>query len=275
MSLIHSFIGGQPWKKETNITCVLRGKHEVEREVYLTYYKFDRHERYLNEKDKNHNVQLCDNTQLELAASSGQLADSVNNPEDQLLRKQEYCQLYCALETLSETERSMIFALYFGGETEAGLSKAFGISQSAVHYRKERILKKLRNILNKWSRSNPSVIVRKWFPARCSMDSTEAKAMWGVTMVLGQFSRGWSVGRGGYVSKTSQAAPAISLFSSASASAAESRTPPRAVLMRMALFSSGRAAPCRSCPSYPPSGGSGGTRCLPVSAVPPGVPAHR
>ena len=123
--------------------------YEVEREVYLAYYKFDRHERYLNEKDKNHNVQLCDNIQLELAASSGQLADSVNNPEDQLLRKQEYCQLYCALETLSETERSMIFALYFGEETEAGLSKAFGISQSAVHYRKEGILKKLRNILNK------------------------------------------------------------------------------------------------------------------------------
>lgn len=123
--------------------------HEVEREVYLAYYKFDRHERYLNEKDKNHNVQLCDNIQLELAASSGQLADSVNNPEDQLLRKQEYCQLYCALETLSETERSLILALYFGGETEAGLSKAFGILQSAVHYRKERILKKLRNILNK------------------------------------------------------------------------------------------------------------------------------
>ncbi len=58
--------------------------------------------------------------------------------------------------------------------------------------------------------------------------------MCGVTMVFGLCSSGWSVGSGGSVSNTSQAAPAISPRSSASASATESTTPPRAVLMRIA-----------------------------------------
>ena len=70
-------------------------------------------------------------------------------------------------------------------------------------------------------------------------------------MVLGQRSKGWSAGRGGSVSNTSQAAPAIFPLVGASASVTESSTPPRAVLMRMALFSSGTAVPCQSCPWYP------------------------
>ena len=42
-----------------------------------------------------------------------------------------------------------IYAIYFESETEDSLSKTLGISQSAVHYRRERILRKLKNILNK------------------------------------------------------------------------------------------------------------------------------
>ena len=118
-------------EKEKRYYLRAAGKlYEVEQEVYLAYYKSDRHERYLVEKDKTYNVQFCDNKQLEHVAISEHLIDYQTTPEERLLQKE-------------------LYAIYFESETENSLSKTLGISQSAVHYRRERILRKLKNILNK------------------------------------------------------------------------------------------------------------------------------
>lgn len=137
-------------EKEKRYYLRAAGKlYEVEQEVYLAYYKSDRHERYLVEKDKTYNVQFCDNKQLEHVAISEHLIDYQTTPEERLLQKKLYEQFNLALGMLPEAERRLIYAIYFESETENSLSKTLGISQSAVHYRRERILRKLKNMLNK------------------------------------------------------------------------------------------------------------------------------
>ena len=46
---------------------------------------------------------------------------------------------------LTKEERDFICALFFDEKTESDVAKALGVSQQAVHKRKNRILKKLKH----------------------------------------------------------------------------------------------------------------------------------
>lgn len=48
---------------------------------------------------------------------------------------------------ISESELSMIRALYFQGQTEKEYATELGISQAAVHKRKKKVLEKLRKLI--------------------------------------------------------------------------------------------------------------------------------
>lgn len=56
-------------------------------------------------------------------------------------------QLYKALSLLSEDEQYLIRQLFFEERTERDLAEELKIYHNAVHKRKNRILKKLKNIL--------------------------------------------------------------------------------------------------------------------------------
>lgn len=53
------------------------------------------------------------------------------------------------LRTLSDEEAKLIFALYFDGCSEKEYAKRLGLSQVAVHKRKQKVLQKLRDKLLK------------------------------------------------------------------------------------------------------------------------------
>lgn len=74
-----------------------------------------------------------------------QFAAAAESVEDVVIRKLVVDKLHTALIQLTKEERDFICALFFDEKTESEVAKGLGVSQQAVHKRKNRILKKLKN----------------------------------------------------------------------------------------------------------------------------------
>lgn len=70
-----------------------------------------------------------------------------NQTEEMVIQNMQVEQLYKALSLLSEDERYLIRQLFFEERTERDLAEELKIYHNAVYKRKNRILKKLKNIL--------------------------------------------------------------------------------------------------------------------------------
>lgn len=77
------------------------------------------------------------------------LALGSGDVEDEIIRKVTYEELHKAIAKLSKTEQILIKAIFFKGATERRLAHKYGISQVAIHKRKQRILEKLKKFLEK------------------------------------------------------------------------------------------------------------------------------
>ena len=76
-----------------------------------------------------------------------QFPEENRSVEDQILKKIECEQLHKFLLELSKEEQWLIQELYFEERTERDLAEELKIYHNAGHKRKNRILKKLKNIL--------------------------------------------------------------------------------------------------------------------------------
>ena len=76
-----------------------------------------------------------------------QFEDTRESVEDAVLRKLAEDDLRQALTKLTDEEYALVYALFYEGRTERDYAKELGVSQVAVHKRKQRILKKLKGIL--------------------------------------------------------------------------------------------------------------------------------
>lgn len=56
-------------------------------------------------------------------------------------------QLHRCLRLLPEAERKLIYEIYFRGKSERELSLTSGLSPTAIHKRKEKVLRKLKNLM--------------------------------------------------------------------------------------------------------------------------------
>lgn len=135
---------------------------EVSEEVYAAYMQGDRKMRYFESDLKTERILLDENGQIIRVIPSredsldrlmddnaGQFADSRESVEDTVLRRISIEQVHEALAQLTETDRQLIEALFFQELTERDAAAILGISQPAVHKQKKRILKKLKNFLEK------------------------------------------------------------------------------------------------------------------------------
>ena len=64
-------------------------------------------------------------------------------------RKELKSKLYRALEQLDEDEREFIFLYYYCEVSERQLATYFNKSKTAIHYKKNKLLKKLRLLLDR------------------------------------------------------------------------------------------------------------------------------
>ena len=85
---------------------------------------------------------VTDNKQFTVESNSAESTFFANELNDTLLR---------SLALLSSEEQELIDALFFKCMTERDYAKQIGIAQKNVNMRKKRILKKLKEILKKFS----------------------------------------------------------------------------------------------------------------------------
>ena len=107
--------------------------------VYRAYYQEQEHASYLAAKARQHELswnQLEEERGMPVDAHLAANDDSL----DEMMRQS----LYDALETLTPEMREALWQLVCGETTERALAKRWGISQPAVHRRKQRALRQLR-----------------------------------------------------------------------------------------------------------------------------------
>lgn len=122
---------------------------EVTEEVYKEYYRMDRRERYLVERDMKHGVTFYHALDSEDMNGEELFADERADMEEHLIEQEERDSLYEALLLLNERDRELIRELYFNEKTERELAQQLGIRHQNIHKRKQRILRDLKKILEK------------------------------------------------------------------------------------------------------------------------------
>jgi RNA polymerase sigma factor (sigma-70 family) len=121
---------------------------EVDEIVYYTYYKMDRRERYLVERDNAHGLVSYDALDFEIDF------DIEHNPtlsgrciEKQLIRR-EVCQiLHESIAELAPIDQALLHAVYFEGLSIRQFAKRIGRSQPGLSRRHRNALSKLKELL--------------------------------------------------------------------------------------------------------------------------------
>lgn len=129
-------------------------------EVYMVFEKSERKERYLkydlkaekllvNTKDETVEfIQSKEDSYDRLTDECNlEFADESMNTEDEVIMAMLIDTLREAVMALTDTEKHIIYGLFFQGKTALRISKELGVSVTAICKRKRNILKKLRKII--------------------------------------------------------------------------------------------------------------------------------
>lgn len=127
---------------------VNRKRVAVGEEVYKAYYQQKEREAYLDKLASKHNISFeeCEEKGIQVDYLFSRAEESI---EDGVIKKEMLKKLALCLETLSEQERLLIYALFFQGKSERQLSAETGTPQRTINDRKRRILLKLKKLLEK------------------------------------------------------------------------------------------------------------------------------
>jgi len=138
---------------------------EVTEEVYIAYYRSKRRDRYF-ERDIKTETAIRDKDggiigyapskedSLDRLIDSGEDFDNGQDSiEDVVIQGFTFDALHQALDSLPDADRRLIRALFFSnggaGMTERECAEKFGISKTALHARKKKVLALLKNLLEK------------------------------------------------------------------------------------------------------------------------------
>lgn len=130
-------------------TIVVKSRRvEVSESVYRAYHKEREAERYQNK--------LIHQNELSLERFR---EDGVNidylivrvQPDivDKLIHQEQLKALWIALQSLPEDERSLIDELFFNDKSERKLAVEFGVPRMTLSDKKNRILRKLKKLMDK------------------------------------------------------------------------------------------------------------------------------
>jgi len=136
-------------EQESKYTLLINKKRvAVGREVYKAYYRQKEREAYLDKLASKHNISFeeCEEKGIQVDYLLSRAEESI---EDGVIKKEMIKKLALCLETLSEQERLLIYALFFQGKSERQLSAETGTPQRTINDRKRRILLKLKKLLEK------------------------------------------------------------------------------------------------------------------------------
>lgn len=121
---------------------------DVSEDIYLTYYRMRRRERFLKEKEsKNGTLKYSElDTEellgIEMLHQSGErtVEETVSN---QLMAEE----LHKQMSRLDQEEQEFLIARYWRNLSQKELALQLGVSQQVISYREKQILKKLKTYL--------------------------------------------------------------------------------------------------------------------------------
>ena len=118
----------------------------VSEEAYKAYWKITEHEKYLQRKDWKHNV-----IPFSALDHDGHFVDNIIDEKIDLEKivevKMRIEELHRALNTLSKEERELMEAIFYKEESLRSISRREKVTHQAISGRRDRILEKLRKIL--------------------------------------------------------------------------------------------------------------------------------
>ena len=118
----------------------------VSKEVYKAYWKITEHEKYLVKKDCKHNV-----IPFSALDHDGHFVDNIIDERIDLEKivevKVQIEELHKALATLTKEERELMEAIFYREESLRSISRKEKATHQAISGRRDRILEKLRKIL--------------------------------------------------------------------------------------------------------------------------------
>ena len=125
----------------------VRGKAvPVSEEVYKAYWKITEHEKYLYRKDREHCVLPFSSFDYD-----GHFVDNIIDEKIDLEKivevKMQIEELHRALNTLTKEERELMEAIFYKEESLRAIGKKEKVSYQAIGKRRDKILEKLRKIL--------------------------------------------------------------------------------------------------------------------------------
>ena len=133
----------------------------VSEEVYREYYRAEDKERYFMGRLKKGHTKVNPDTQEvhyipsrelsyeQLVEQDWQFAAPDDSVEDEVVRAAMLEKLEAVLHSLSAEELAFLEELFYLEKTERDVAGVYDVSQNTVHYRKNRLLDKLRKMMEK------------------------------------------------------------------------------------------------------------------------------
>ena len=139
---------GKEFKKRDNYVIKM-GKElvPVTREVYEEYHRMERRERYLVERDQDNSLIFFSNLRAEDSSTDVPIRDSGVDVEEEVIKQMFLDKLPKALALLSDDEIEMIRDLYWNDISIRELARKTDTAKSTLLNKRDRVLAKLRKIL--------------------------------------------------------------------------------------------------------------------------------
>ena len=135
------------WVDKKEYFLYVKGKEvKVSEEVYKAYWKITEHEKYLQRKDWKYGV-----IPFSTLDNDGHFVDNIIDERIDLEKivevKMQIEELNKALATLTKKERELIEAIFYKEESLRSIGKKEKVSYQAIGKRRDKILEKLRKLL--------------------------------------------------------------------------------------------------------------------------------
>lgn len=105
--------------------------------TFAEYNKIRSKQAYSNNKYRNHTLPISESDQYAF----------LSNAEDEAINNIEITELHNAIKKLNDSEIAIIDMYFYKGMSEREIAQIMNISQTAIHKRKNTILKKIKLLL--------------------------------------------------------------------------------------------------------------------------------
>ena len=120
---------------------------EVTAETYKAYYKDKRRQKYIDERSLLNGDVSYDALDTDETLGAEVFADTKTNVEAAVINKMTVAELRKAFLLLSPDEKKLLIEHFFDEKSQVELSKQYGVNQSSISRKINRIIAKLKKFL--------------------------------------------------------------------------------------------------------------------------------